>query len=143
VREIDRGMLDVMVEPSPRWATWLVGVILLAVLAGLVVLVVDPFGGDPAPKPARWQVDPSAALDPSASTIPILVQEIECASGRSAQGRIEVTVSYRADAVELHVGVRPLGGDLTCPGNLTTPYTVELDEPLGDRAVVGERPITG
>jgi hypothetical protein len=136
-------MLGVMVEASPRWATWLAGAILVAVLAGLVVLVVDPFGADPAPVAAQWQVDPSADLDPTASTIAILVREVGCASGRSAEGRIEVTITSRPEAVELDVGVRPLGGDQDCPGNPTTPHTVELAEPLGDRSVVGERPITG
>jgi hypothetical protein len=119
-----------------------VGALLLAVLAGLVVLVVDPFGADPAPVAARWEVDPSADLDPSSSSIPILVQEIECASGRSADGRIEATVSYRPEAIELRVGVRRLDGDQSCPSNPTTPHAVELTELLGHRAVVGERPIT-
>lgn len=77
------------------------------------------------------------------SRVPILVNEMECASGRSAEGRIEVAVDYRPDEVEFDVGVRPLGGDQTCPSNPNTPHTVDLNEPLGDRSIVGERPISG
>lgn len=102
----------------------------------------DLSGTEPDAVAAEWEVDPEAQLDPTVMTVPILVHETSCASGRSAEGRIEVVTTYRADEVELEVGVRPLGGDVNCPGNPTTPYTVELDEPLGDRSIVGERPIS-
>jgi hypothetical protein len=127
-----------MVEPQPKWVKWLVGLIVVGVVA---IVVFEPFASDPDPVAAEWEVDPEAELDPTTSTVPILVNEVECASGRSAEGRIEVTVDYRADEVEFDVGVRPRGGDQECPSNPTTPYIVELDEALGERAIVGKRPI--
>lgn len=108
-----------------------------------VVPVANACGTEPEPVTAEWEVAPAADLDPATSSVPILVNETECASGRSAEGRIEVTVEYGHDEVEFDVRVRPRSGaDQECPGNPTTPYTVELDEPLGDRSVVGERPIS-
>ena len=47
-------------------------------------------------------------------------------------------VDYQAKTVRIDVGVRPLGGDRTCPGNPDTPFVVELSEPLGERALVGD-----
>lgn len=128
-----------MTGPQPKWANWVVAVIVVAVVA---LVVFDPFGGEADPVAAEWEVDSGADLDPSTSTVPIVVRERECASGRSAEGRIEVTVDYRAGDVEFDVGVRPRGGDQECPSNPTTRYTVELDEPLDGRSVVGERPIS-
>jgi hypothetical protein len=43
--------------------------------------------------------------------------------------------------VSVAAGVRPLDGDQTCPSNPTTAYVADLDQPLRDRDVVGERPI--
>lgn len=128
-----------MVESRPRWVKWVVAAVVVAVVA---VVVLDPFGTDPDPVAAEWEVDPDADLRPDAFAVPILVNERECASGRSAERRIVVTVDYRPDEVEFHVGVRPRGGDQECPSNPTTPYIVELDEPLDGRPVVGERPIS-
>jgi hypothetical protein len=93
---------------------------------------------EPDPEPARWRIDPTADLSPSSRSLPIVVNERGCASGRSAEGRIEVDISYEADSVRLEVGVRPLQGDLECPGNPDTPYEVSLAEPLGSREVKGE-----
>ncbi|HAS12093.1 MAG TPA: hypothetical protein DCS55_16490 [Acidimicrobiaceae bacterium] len=128
-----------MVEPQPSWVKWVVAALVLGVAA---VVVFGPFGTEADPVAAEWEVDADADLDPATSTVPILVNERECASGASAEGRIEVTVDYRPDEVAFDVGVRPRGGDQECPSNPTTPYTVELDEPLGDRSIVGERPIS-
>jgi hypothetical protein len=50
--------------------------------------------------------------------------------------------------VQLHVGVRPPEADsVTCPSNPATPFSVELSQPLGDRAIVDAsvvppRPVT-
>lgn len=73
---------------------------------------------------------------PEARALELLVQERECASGRDAEGRIQVDVEETAEQVLLRIAVRPLGGAQNCPSNPATPFTVELSEPLGDREVV-------
>jgi hypothetical protein len=87
---------------------------------------------------ADWWVDPSAELQPATREIPIIVNENACASGRSAEGRIQVDVDYGSDAVHFDVKVRSLGRDQDCPGNPDTPYVVVLDEPLGVRPITGQ-----
>ncbi len=82
-----------------------------------------------------------------ASTLEVLISERACASGRDADGRIEVELEETAEQVRLRVGVRPLRGGQDCQGNPGTPFTVELAEPLGDREVVDSsvvppRPVT-
>jgi len=91
--------------------------------------------------PARWQVDPDAQLDGASTAVPILVQEIECAGGQTATDRINVGVDYSPDQVMFAVDVGQLPGEQTCPENPVTSYVVELEEPLGERTVAGERPI--
>jgi hypothetical protein len=77
-----------------------------------------------------------------------LVHERECASGHSAEGRIElVELNETTEQVQLRVGVRPRDGDQNCPGNPPTPFTIDLGGPLGDReiidaSVVPPRPVT-
>ncbi len=115
----------------------------MIVLALIIILLYDPFSPGPAAVDAEWVVDPDAKLGPTATSIPIVVNEMECASGRSATGRIEVEIAYGPDEVGIEVGVRPLGGDQNCPSNPNTPYIIELSEPLGDRSIEGERPLTG
>lgn len=68
----------------------------------------------------------------------LLVMERRCASGRSAEGRIDLDeLSLTEEQVRVRVSVRPPPGDAqNCQGNPWTPYTVDLGEPLGDRTVV-------
>lgn len=79
----------------------------------------------------------AGAPDPAATEIELEIYERACASGESADGRVDVVErEVTRNAVRLVIGVRPRGGDQNCPGNPPTPVTVELDEPLGDRIVV-------
>lgn len=75
---------------------------------------------------------------PGDTVVELRVVERRCASGQSAEGRIElVELTETADEVRLRIGVRPPeGSQQTCPGNPSTPFTVELSEPLGDRQIV-------
>jgi hypothetical protein len=78
-----------------------------------------------------------AVPDPDATWVDLEVYERACASGQAANGRVEVVEQeLTADQLRLVIGVRPLGGAQTCPGNPPTPLRIELDEPLGDRTVV-------
>lgn len=111
----------------------------LAVVAALLLGACDLVGGaigrEP-PREAQWAIDPAARLTPEATEIPLLVGEVSCASGRSAEGRIDVDVEYGEDVVVITARVRPLPGGQECPGNPPTPFVVSLDEPLGDRELV-------
>ncbi len=93
-------------------------------------------------------IDPGVPLDPDSTTLHLLVQEWECTSGRGAEGRIElVELDQDAESIGLVIGLTPLvpreGIDTTegglvaynCVGTAPVPYTVELDAPLGTRAV--------
>jgi hypothetical protein len=85
---------------------------------------------------------------PGDTSVDLLVHERECASGHSAEGRIElVELNETTEQVQLRVGVRPRDGDQNCQGNPPTPFTIDLGEPLGDReivdaSVVPPRPVT-
>lgn len=86
--------------------------------------------------------DALVALDPQrppsdvADPVALLVTEQGCAGGQDAEGRVEVVrVVESATAVELVLGVRPQSGAATCPGNPPTPFEVDLDAPLGQRAL--------
>jgi hypothetical protein len=74
---------------------------------------------------------------PGDTSVDLLVQERACASGQSAEGRIElVELTESTDQVHVRIGVRPRDGAQECPGNPPTPFTIDLAEPLGDREIV-------
>lgn len=74
---------------------------------------------------------------PDDASIDLLVTERACASGKGAEGRIElVELNETVEQIHLRIGVRRLRGGQECPGNPPTPFTVELSEPLGDREIV-------
>jgi hypothetical protein len=85
---------------------------------------------------------------PRDMSIDLLVHERECASGHSAEGRIElVELHETTEQVQLRIRVRPRDGDQTCQGSPPTPFTIDLREPLRDReivdaSVVPPRPVT-
>jgi hypothetical protein len=83
-------------------------------------------------------LDPDNPPDPTSTTVHLLVTEAACASGKPADGRVTLErLAQLEDRVEVVVGVEPLPGDgQNCPSNPPTPFTVELDEPLGERTVV-------
>jgi hypothetical protein len=126
-----------MVEPLPRWAKWFVVIVVLAIAAIGVRAALDD--GLEEPAPADWRIAPDADIGADATSIPIEVRERECASGRDATGRVVARVAYGERAVTIDVAVRRRGGDQECPSNPITASVVELDEPLGDRTIEGER----
>ena len=126
-----------MIDPLPRWGKVFVGLVAVSLVTWVLVAALDDdLGGA---EPARWWVAPGATLGPTSREVPIVVNEVECASGRSAEGRIVVEIVYGSDSIDIDVGVRPRGGDQECPSNPDTSFTVELSEPLGDRTITGER----
>jgi hypothetical protein len=91
--------------------------------------------GNPA---SDWRLDPAAdPPGPSDTELRVLVTECHCASGRTAEGRIEPPdVYYTADEVRIVAYVTRLRGTQRCPGNPPTPAIFVLPEPIGERRLV-------
>jgi hypothetical protein len=108
--------------------------------ADVICFEVEPIPTAEHARPAPWQPADRAALTPQTTAIDVLVVEQACASGEAATGRItEPEIAYRDDAVVITLRVIPPAGGQTCPGNPDTPFTVKLDEPLGDRELFDGR----
>lgn len=86
------------------------------------------------------QAEVRLAGTPSAgdTEVDLLVMERRCASGRSADGRIDLDeLTLTDDEVRVRVSVRPPPGDgQDCQGNPWTPLTIDLGEPLGGRTIL-------
>ena len=75
--------------------------------------------------------------DPGSTELALLVMEIGCASGEDARGRTRLVSLEETDqAVEILIGVVPRDGAQNCPSNPTTPVTVSLSAPIGDRHII-------
>lgn len=86
---------------------------------------------------APWEPAPGADLSPTTTRVDVLVNERACASGASAEGRLAPPeIEYDLDTVTITLAVIPVAGAVRCPGNPDTPFTVELDEALGDRTLL-------
>jgi len=89
---------------------------------------------------ATWRLAPGAPL-PGADAVAFvaLVSEVDCVSGKSAEGRVLPPVVIREAARVLVVfAVRPppSTGFETCPAAPPTPVEVPLGGPLGPRALL-------
>ena len=87
---------------------------------------------------AMLTLDPDALPEEGDERIALLVTESACNSGKPATDRVELIELVETETtVELVIGVRPHAeGAYTCPSNPSTPFTVELDRPLADRAIL-------
>jgi hypothetical protein len=85
---------------------------------------------------ATWWLDPAAGPPgPEATELSALIVEQNCASGKPPVGRVlPPAIVYGADAITITIAVRMEGGD--CPSNPEFPLTIQLAEPLGDRALL-------
>jgi hypothetical protein len=104
----------------------------------------DPAGwGDCTPRLAmlgksvlRWAfTESSHPPEPGATELAVLVTEVECSSGRKLEGLIEPDITYGNDRIEV-VLTAPGGIGGNCIGTAPTEYTLELDEPVGQREVI-------
>ena len=86
---------------------------------------------------AHWVLDPDKPAPTASSTeLSILINERACANGEAPEGRQIVTQVLEADdRLMITVLVEPVSGNATCPSNPWHPMTVELEKPLGDRAL--------
>jgi hypothetical protein len=85
---------------------------------------------------ARFVLDPDVEPTADDTTLSLLIMEMNCASGEPPIGReIRPVVTSDDTSVSIVVLVEPVEGGADCPSNPWYPVEVELDEPLGDRAV--------
>ena len=102
-----------------------------------ICLEVEPIADDDDAEPAPWEPAANADLSAESTAIDVLVNEVGCASGKPADGRIATPeITYTENAVVVTIRVVPRSGPQTCPSNPDTPYTLELDEPLGERQLL-------
>jgi hypothetical protein len=129
-----------------------------AVALLLTGLILVPAAGGSGPPDRRvrdgvsassWRLRPGTLVTPERRVFRILVTENACAGGRPATGRVEEPLVVREEGrVQVAMFVRPLDGPATCPTNPPTPYTLRLDDPLGDRTLadggtIPPRPVRG
>jgi hypothetical protein len=131
----------VFVAPGDRETPW----VMVAFGMGPTGVSVDRYGQCRASlalpagvDSADWWVDPGAALPgPDVTTIAGFVRERACASGRSPEGRVlGPVVLYSESAVVVTYAIAALPGGQDCQGNPALEVTVELAEPLGERALL-------
>jgi hypothetical protein len=88
---------------------------------------------------AEWRVDPASPRPgPDSMRIALLVTELACTGGRSAEGRLlPPDVRYTDDAATITFFVTSLPpGAYRCPGNPPTLVEVDLLEPLADHRLL-------
>ena len=91
----------------------------------------DGFGG------ARTILDPDREPDPTSTSLHVLIQERECASGQAPVDRQVIpVVTETENRIEINTLVEPVSGDAECPSNPFFPVEITLDAPLGDRVVI-------
>jgi hypothetical protein len=104
------------------------------------------FGSGDELHDATFSLDPENPPSAEDTVLHLLVMEQACHGGEDAEGRVEVVTMNQTDtSIELDIGVRPdTSSDAwTCQTNPATPFTVELDQPLGERDIldIGVSPV--
>lgn len=83
------------------------------------------------------RLDAAALPEPDDTAINLLVTERGCASGREmGDALLGPQVIETDEAVLIAFAVIPVAGPAECPGNPSTPVTIELAAPLGDRLLL-------
>lgn len=86
---------------------------------------------------AVWWPSQAEAVGPDTQTLEVMVLELECASGMTAEGRIKPpTIEWSADSVTVTYRVTPIEGGADCQGHPPTPGRLDLGKPLGDRRLL-------
>ena len=85
----------------------------------------------------RVHLDPDVVPRPASTSIFLLVDEIGCSGGRDMGDALQGPQLIETDnEVLVAFAVIPVSGGATCPGNPSTPVTVKLSQPLGERALL-------
>ncbi|MGH3654385.1 hypothetical protein [Glutamicibacter sp.] len=105
------------------------GLLLASALAGCAAQVPDEVN-------AQWTLLDPAGVNASSTSLELGVMRLACSSG--VTGDVAATqVEVSNDQITIGIVVEPLEGDAhTCQGNETAPYTLELQEPVGDRSLI-------
>lgn len=113
-----------------------------ALIATLVLAscgAADGSGANQQEKPfgtqATWAVADPAVVKPSDRAVHIQVERVDCASGKTGK-IVGADVDYQDEQIAIAVNLEPIEGAQTCQGNEQVPYTVELNEPIGQRKLV-------
>lgn len=88
---------------------------------------------------ASVALDPDELPEPDDERIALLVTEHACNGGQPATGRVELVALVETETtVEVVIAVRPHFDDMarTCISNPPTPFTVDLEQALGDRVIL-------
>jgi hypothetical protein len=84
---------------------------------------------------ASWRLP--GEVDSTASTFEVLATELSCANGEAPEGRdVTQAVVVTDSEITITVLVEPVRGGATCPGNPEFAFEIDLDEPIGDRALL-------
>lgn len=83
------------------------------------------------------RLDPDSPPDPESTTIHLLVTERACASGREMGDALQGPQVVETDSAVIvaFAAIPPNQPSVTCQGNPSTPVTIELSRPLGDRRI--------
>lgn len=85
----------------------------------------------------RWAfTDASYPPAADAKQVEVLVTEVNCSSGRELDDLIEQSVTYREEEIYVILTAPVVSGAQTCQGTMPVKYTLTLEEPPGDRAIV-------
>ncbi|AYY14351.1 hypothetical protein EF847_18280 [Actinobacteria bacterium YIM 96077] len=85
---------------------------------------------------ARFVLDPGTEPDAASSTVSLRAWEVDCANGQAPDDRaVEPVILDDDDTVSVVILVEPVQEGAECPGNPSFSVELELDEPLGERAV--------
>jgi hypothetical protein len=108
----------------------------------LAACTAEPAGETPAASPppvgdtAVWSLADPDSVDAHSREIEVGVMRLACASGITGE-LLDPVVTYGASEVVIRVdAVPPAEPGGSCPMNDLVPVTVELTEPLGDRALI-------
>lgn len=89
------------------------------------------------PAIAVWHLLNPADVESETTRLELGVTRVECSSGVTGDVLEPIEVQYEDDRILLRTDVEPLGLDAAdCQGNPVVPVTVDLAEPIGDRALV-------
>ncbi|UUX60540.1 hypothetical protein [Glutamicibacter halophytocola] len=85
---------------------------------------------------AQWSLMDSSAVTSKSTSLDLGVMRIACGSGVTG-GITGAQVDYGEENITIGMVVEPLtGAPQTCQSNETVPYTLELEEPVGQRTLI-------
>lgn len=105
-------------------------------------LNIIPAPGEPVQYPpglgkVTWEFDPAHSSPTATDTeLHLLATELSCAGGREMGDALHGPEVIETDTeILIAFAVESLIGDATCPSNPSTPVTVQLAQPIGDRQI--------